>query len=349
MCNCVENTIIQEKYYFPPKGCNTPHDIQIKVVKMGNREVHVPLEEYDKLIPGINITTGNDKTGEEIQILSLPIFYTCKHNAPCFKCKEGTIKYNKLYDTEVGENDCYGCGNNFEYHPDNAIRYAETFKAFQTWNEERLVNEIISKIKPETRIMRWFEIGDLNPKILRVMIKVADYFLAIDRDIKFYPYTKKYEIVNDYVANHGGSIQVAIPSNLNILFSEWEGLDMPNPYGFAVSSFVPFAKRNDITLEEGDFICPCSFPEWGGTCFDCGQCANVKPGKRVYLIEHSTQDSKKADKEAHAKQKALKEARGALKASMKALEAIGGSAYNMALKAWEAFKAEHIDRFLKRG
>lgn len=38
-------------------------------------------------------------------------------------------------------------------------------------------------------------------------------------------YTKKYELVNDRIKEHG-----ALPSNLKQLFSAWDGMEMDNPY-----------------------------------------------------------------------------------------------------------------------
>lgn len=348
MCNCLENTVVSEKWYTPPEGCATPASVKIKVVKMGNREVHVPREEYTKIIACFHLTCGNGKTGKEMQVLSFPIWFSCLHGAPCFLVDPETVKFSPTYQCNMGESKCYGMGDNFERFPQNAIKHAETFKALLDWTEERLVDAFIAEIKPETTVVRLFEIGDLTPKMLRVIVKVARHFESEGRKINFYGYTKKYIICNNFVANNGGTLKKAFPKNLNILFSEWEGLEMPNPYNFPVSAFVPFENRENLVLSKGDFICPCSFPEWGGTCLDCGQCQKCRAGNRVYLVEHSTENSRDTDREAHEKQKALKEAYTSLKQAVMVLTPIGGDTLKQAERALKAFKKNHIDKFVKR-
>lgn len=60
-----------------------------------------------------------------------------------------------------------------------------------------------------------------------------DYFgrmvqIAVDHpDFVFWTYTKRYDIVNRFVADGG-----FIPGNFTVMFSEWRGMPIDNPYGF---------------------------------------------------------------------------------------------------------------------
>lgn len=58
----------------------------------------------------------------------------------------------------------------------------------------------------------------------------------------FWTYTKQYALVNQYVKTHGGSKETSIPSNLSIMFSVWNGLQLFNPYDFA--TFVCVMKND---------------------------------------------------------------------------------------------------------
>lgn len=78
-----------------------------------------------------------------------------------------------------------------------------------------------------------------------------EYFAELVETCKMFPnkkvwtYVKTYGYVNNYVATHGGSREVAIPSNLSIMFSEWKVqkedgtwfiVPFPNPYNFPTYS-----------------------------------------------------------------------------------------------------------------
>lgn len=327
---CKNNiTVVWERFYNPPAGCLTNEPI--KVMRMSNGECHVPFEEYDKIIPCIHVTgKGDSKTGDGVQSLSTPINETCDHSFECFY--DGT---------------CYGCGGEFTHYPNTAIRYAETLKAYIEWDVDRIADEIERQIKKSTTMFRFSVIGDLTPKSLEAMVILSKRLLSAGRDIHFYTYTKKYSLVNAYVKKHGDSKAIAIPSNFEVLFSEWKGHKMDNPYGFRLSRFVPFEEKDNIQLEEGALICPCSFTEWAGTCEECRQCPEGEGN--VYLVEHSTAKSAKHDKEVHAKQKTLKDKKKELKALLRATKKAGGETYSKAMQAWEMFRTEHIDRFIKKG
>ena len=85
------------------------------------------------------------------------------------------------------------------------------------------------------KVFRWHVGGDIPD---------SDYFERMIENARKHPdfviwtYTKQYHIVNDYVRSHGGNIESAIPSNLSIMYSVWDGLTCDNPYGFATFECV---------------------------------------------------------------------------------------------------------------
>ena len=103
-----------------------------------------------------------------------------------------------------------------------------------------------------------------------------DYMVAIARDFpatKFLAFTKKYEIVNDYISNGD-----TIPDNMSIVFSSWIGLEMINPHSF------PVAWYQDGT----ETRIPESAIECFGTCDSCGICWNLKYlGVDVLFYDHN--------------------------------------------------------------
>lgn len=74
---------------------------------------------------------------------------------------------------------------------------------------------------------RWHVAGDIID---------YDYFenmVSIARDfpkIKFWTYTKNYNVVNCWLTYNAGKL----PENLVIMFSEWDGLELNNPYNMPI-------------------------------------------------------------------------------------------------------------------
>ena len=131
----------------------------------------------------------------------------------------------------------------------------------------------------KNKFFRWHVAGEiLDRDYLEMMIEIARMF----PDFKFWTYTKVYGIINSYVKNHGGSRAAAIPENLVIMFSEWDGMKMPNPYDF------PFFT---VKLEAGNKNHPAEF---FNTLYRCpGNCDICKElnrgciaGENTYNDEH---------------------------------------------------------------
>ena len=96
-------------------------------------------------------------------------------------------------------------------------------------------------------------------------------------DVKYMAFTKKYEIVNEYIDKNG-----KLPDNLNILFSAWDKLwEVPNPHGIGMA-YVDFDdKRLNPEFPKNTFVCPGRKT----TCSACGACFSKKL-KAVVFHQH---------------------------------------------------------------
>lgn len=76
------------------------------------------------------------------------------------------------------------------------------------------------------RWMRWHTGGEIvDYDYLCRMMEVA----RAVKNFTFWAYTKRYALVNQYIREHG-----PLPENFKMMFSEWDGLPMDNPYGLPV-------------------------------------------------------------------------------------------------------------------
>jgi hypothetical protein len=122
--------------------------------------------------------------------------------------------------------------------------------------------------------VRWFDSGDLaDAEFFERMVELCKR----TPQVKHMMFTKKYEIVNEYIDKHGN-----LPDNLNVLFSAWHKMwDVPNPHGLGVA-YVDF---NDKSLNpefpENAFVCPGR----ESTCSACGACFSKKL-KAVVFKQH---------------------------------------------------------------
>ena len=92
-------------------------------------------------------------------------------------------------------------------------------------------------------------------------------------DFKVWTYTKCYWIVNQYCDQFGRD---AIPDNFTIMFSEWRGYDMDNPYNFPEFRVV----FKDDAVRPAGFYCP----------GNCDICKKINRGcianETTYADEH---------------------------------------------------------------
>lgn len=158
------------------------------------------------------ISNGNRKIGKVMNV-SLPPILTC---ANCKECK-------------------YFC-----YDIKACLQYPNTVINARVRNLVILqhdINDYFSRIRTKlsrrrtNKYFRWHVAGDIvNQAYFENMVSIAKDF----PEFVFWTYTKNYGVVNAYVAANGNSKEKAIPTNFHIMFSEWDGMSLINPYGFPI-------------------------------------------------------------------------------------------------------------------
>lgn len=158
------------------------------------------------------ISAGNRKIGRVMNV-SLPPVKTC---ANCTECKflcydiKACLQYpNTVIDARI---------RNYEILTRDRDAYFARIDA--AMNRRR-----------KNKFFRWHVAGEIVD---------GDYFARMVENARRHPdftiwtYTKNYAVVNEYVAKHGGSRTAAIPANFHVMFSEWDGMPLVNPYHFPV-------------------------------------------------------------------------------------------------------------------
>lgn len=229
---------------------------------------------------------GNEKTGNAVNV-NFPIEYTCKHDCECYKTGE-----------------CYACNGCYQF-PANQAGYTENYNYYlsSTIDEMLLTFQLVIDNVKNVSLWRYFTCGDIpDYRFFEIMVQFAKNNPAV----KFWAYTKKYSIVNNWIDKNG-----KLPDNLKIVFSHWLNHDgsyypMDNRHDLPTSEFIPIGK--EYLAETVTHICPCSNPAVVATCATCDcPCYELCNGQKMALLEHSTTATKKRDKEIRESKKALKE------------------------------------------
>lgn len=201
----------------------------------------------------INMANKNSKTGAACLNLAFPVC-TCRTDAPC-------------------KNTCYACKGAQQIAVVQGAYYRNLRLYYD--NPDNFFNQIYYKIKfsglPK---VRWFDSGDIaDAEFFNRMVELCKRTPTV----KHMAFTKKYEIVNEYIDKNG-----KLPDNLNIMFSAWDKLwEVPNPHGLGVA-YVDFNdKRLNPEFPKNAFVCPGK----ESTCSACGACFN-KRLKAVVFHEH---------------------------------------------------------------
>lgn len=197
----------------------------------------------------ICVTYGNRKIGRVLNV-SIPPKFTCRHN--CDQCLL----------------DCYDIKANIQYG--NVLNARARNYAILLKDREKYFNMIEQKLSPrrKRKYFRWHVGGDIID---------LDYFVHMcdiakrHSDWVFWTYTKQYDIVNAYIAKYG-----AIPSNLSVMFSVWDGVPCVNPYGLQTFS----------VYEHGDKV-PTDAWQCTGNCEICIECkAGCPYGQSAWTYKH---------------------------------------------------------------
>lgn len=201
----------------------------------------------------ISVNNGNSKTGPGCLTLSVPT-EACGKNVPCKKgcyCLKGRQQFAQILGG---------------YHR-NLRLWNESHKSFKLQ-----LTSVLDKA-PQKKF-RWFDAGDIpDADFLDMMFVVARKY----PEISFLSYTKKYDMVNEYLNHH------RLPKNLCIRFSMWDKTwDVPNPHNLPLSyvNFKDTTRNPDIPKKA--FKCPGTGKT---TCDKCGVCFN-KNVKNVVFNQH---------------------------------------------------------------
>lgn len=196
----------------------------------------------------ITISKGNRKMGE-IKSVSLPPIVTCAENCTCAK-KCYAAKMCRLY-----KNVKESYNRNLDIYRNNPTSY---------WKQ---VNDALCT----SRFFRMHVSGD---------IPTYEYLVQMIETVRNNPhcdvlvFTKRYYFVNMAIENG-----MEIPSNLHILFSEWDGMTMYNPHNLPVAHVIFKGTEPQ--------------PNWNicsGNCLECAKanvnCWALKNGEHVAFHEH---------------------------------------------------------------
>ena len=204
----------------------------------------------------ISISTGNKKIGRVMNVSLAPIL-------TCANCKECMHL-------------CYDIKAVVQYGNVRKARAKNTVLALE--HETRYFQAIRYALgkRRKNKYFRWHVGGDIpNYSYFENMVQIAK-----ERpDFIFWTYTKNYFIVNEYCDRNGKD---AIPSNLTIMFSEWDGMKMINPYHFPEFSckLKDGNKNHSPKYFETLYRCP-------GNCDICKAAhRGCIAGETTYALEH---------------------------------------------------------------
>ena len=124
-----------------------------------------------------------------------------------------------------------------------------------------------------SRFFRWHSSGDIpDAEYLAMMARIARNL----HNTRFLCFTKKYELVNAYISEHG-----PFPDNLTIVLSAWGTFQPENPYHLPLAH-IRFRKEEACIPENAR---PC--PSYFGDCVVTGMsCWDLKHGEAVVFHEH---------------------------------------------------------------
>lgn len=219
-------------------------------------------KDYEKRLNAIEdvneikmcISAGNRKIGRVMNVSLMPVM-TC---ANCKECKF------LCYDIKA-------CAQ----YPDTVINARMRNTIILKRDRELYFRRIedACRRRRKNKFFRWHVAGDIiDIDYFAHMVDIARKF----PEFCFWTYTKNYSVVNAYVENNGGSITAAIPENLHVMFSEWRGVDMINPYGFPEFRVV----FKDDAVKPAGHYCP-------GNCDICKVAGRgCVAGETTYCNEH---------------------------------------------------------------
>lgn len=195
------------------------------------------------------------KTGCNILTASFPVGITCRSDAPCIK-------------------DCYGRRGNmiFKNYKNAMQRNLDIYIKSPELYYQCIHLEL--QMVPY-RYFRWFVTGDIPDE--RFLPQVAVRLAEAHKETKFLMFTKKYELVNEYLDKG------KLPQNLTIVLSAWGNFLPQNPHNLPMS----YVRFKDDSMNEK---IPLTAKECRGKCEDCLMvqegCWNLRKGESVVFKKH---------------------------------------------------------------
>lgn len=191
------------------------------------------------------ISNGNRKIGKAMNV-SLPPILSCGN---CKECKHfcydirACLQYKNVIDARI---------RNYVILLKNRDLYFST------------IDKACSRRKAN-KMFRWHVSGDIID---------LDYFCRMVEIARnhpgfiFWTYTKMYHIVNEYCDKYG---KESIPVNFSVMFSEWKGMELVNPYHFGEFR----ALYENESIPENTYYCP-------------GNCDICKAARRGCIANENT-------------------------------------------------------------
>lgn len=198
----------------------------------------------------IKISNGNAKLGN-ISSVSLPTGLTCRGDCECQK---------RCYAKRLER-----------MRPSVRKAYQHNYRVLNN-TPDTYWREVEASIMM-SRFFRFHVSGDIpDGDYFKRMADIAER----NQHCRILCFTKKFDIVNDYMASGG-----EIPKNLQVVFSGWRGMEMVNPFSLP-EAHVRY--KDGSTTARDDAI------ECGGNCTECavtdGGCWTLKGGRQVVFNEH---------------------------------------------------------------
>jgi len=194
------------------------------------------------------VTYTNRKLGATIASINLPAITTCRADAPC-------------------KHDCYASHGTFKYK-NVANCYNENLRMIKE-DIKQAEKDILSQL-PLMGFCRIHASGDfVNKEYFEMLIRIA----KTAKHVKFMAFTKKYELVNEWIAEHGN-----LPKNFKIIFSAWyTDWTFENPYNLPIAYI--YDKKTDNKIPKNAIPC-------GGSCQQCMACWMLKKRQCVVFNKH---------------------------------------------------------------
>ena len=194
---------------------------------------------------------------------------------------EGNKKIGKVYNFSMAPGlTCLNCTRCIEYcydikaclqYPNVRTARAENTAMMRMDREETfaMIDDFISK-KRLHKAFRWHVYGEiLDVDYFDRMVQIAKRH----PDWIFWTYTKMYYTVNSWIDKNGKD---ALPSNLSVMFSVWNGLPCQNPYDMPTFTCI----QEGMTPDPREWRCP-------GNCDVCLKSGHGCPhGESSTVDEH---------------------------------------------------------------